>query len=91
MRGRTRGGGRLPIPRLIDAARQGNAVKLAAAPGFHEFYKGKPARTIGYSAPILGPVLRFRRGDRVDMIVENALDAPTTATVRPTGYRMVIP
>ena len=75
---RTRGGGRLPIPRLIDAARQGNAIKIKAAPGFHEFYKGKPARTFGYSAPILGPVLRFRRGDRVEMIVENALDAPTT-------------
>jgi FtsP/CotA-like multicopper oxidase with cupredoxin domain len=75
---RRRGGGRLPIPQLIDANQVGNVVKLKAAPGFHEFYKGKPARTFGYSAPILGPVLRFRRGDRVEMIVENALDAPTT-------------
>lgn len=75
---RSRSGGRLPIPQLIDAARQGNVVRLKAAPGRHEFYKGKPARTFGYSAPILGPVLRFRRGDRVDMIVENALDVPTT-------------
>jgi blue copper oxidase len=75
---RTRAGGRLPIPQLIDAAQQGNLVKLKAAPGLHEFYKDKPARTFGYSAPILGPVLRFRRGERVEMIVENALDAPTT-------------
>jgi FtsP/CotA-like multicopper oxidase with cupredoxin domain len=75
---RTRGGGRLPIPQLIDAARQGGVVKLKAAPRFHEFYKGRPVRTFGYSAPILGPVLRFRRGSRVEMIVENALDAPTT-------------
>jgi FtsP/CotA-like multicopper oxidase with cupredoxin domain len=75
---RPRGGGRLPIPQLIDAARQVNVVKLRAAAGRHEFYRGKPARTFGYSAPILGPVLRFRRGDRVDMIVENALDVPTT-------------
>jgi len=75
---RSRGGGRLPVPELINASQLGNVVKLRAAPGRHEFYKGKPARTFGYSAPILGPVLRFRRGDRVQMIVENALDTPTT-------------
>jgi blue copper oxidase len=75
---RTRGGGRLPVPQLIDASQLGNVVKLKAAPGLHEFYKGKPARTFGYSAAFLGPVLRFRRGARVEMIVENALDAPTT-------------
>lgn len=75
---RAQGGGRLPIPRLIDAGRLGNVVKLRAAPGTHEFYKGKPTRTFGYSASILGPVLRFRRGDHVEMSVENALDVPTT-------------
>jgi blue copper oxidase len=75
---RTRGGGRLPVPRLIDANKSGNVVKLKAASGSHEFYKGKPARTFGYSAPILGPVLRFRRGVPVEMSVENALDTPTT-------------
>ena len=74
----TPAGGPLPIPQLIDAARQGNMVNLKAAPGLHEFYKGNAAQTFGYSGPILGPVLRFRRGDRVEMIVENALDAPTT-------------
>jgi blue copper oxidase len=75
---RTHGGGRLPIPRLIDASRLGNVVKLRAASGLHEFYKGKPTRTFGYSAPLLGPVLRFRRGNHVAMSVENALDTPTT-------------
>jgi blue copper oxidase len=75
---RTRGGARLPIPRLIDAVRQENVVKLRVAASRHEFYKGKPTPTYGYSAPILGPVLRFRRGDRVQMIVENALNVPTT-------------
>ena len=75
---RTRGGGHLPIPPMIDASRQNNVVKLKAAAGFHEFFKGKPAKTFGYSGPILGPTLRFRRGDRVEMIVENALDVPTT-------------
>ena len=75
---RTQGGSRLPIPQLIDASRLGNLVKLRAAPDSHEFYRGKPTRTFGYSAPILGPVLRFRRGDHVEMSVENALDVPTT-------------
>jgi FtsP/CotA-like multicopper oxidase with cupredoxin domain len=52
----------LPIPRLVDAAKQGNAVSLKIAAGRHAFVHGKPARTYGYSAPILGPVIRMRRG-----------------------------
>jgi blue copper oxidase len=68
----------LPIPELIDAAKQGNAVKLKAMSGLHAFVPGKPTRTYGYSAPILGPVIRLRRGDQVEMAVENALDFVTT-------------
>jgi blue copper oxidase len=71
-------GTRLPIPELVDAAKQGNAVKLKAAPGRHAFVKGKPTPTYGYSAPVLGPVLRVRRGDEVEMTVENGLDVATT-------------
>ena len=44
----------------------------------HAFIKGKPTRTYGYSAPVLGPVIRLRRGDEVEMTVENALDTVTT-------------
>jgi cuproxidase len=40
--------------------------------------KGKPTQTYGYSAPILGPVIRVRPGDAVEMTVENALDKATT-------------
>jgi len=69
---------RLPIPKLVDAAKQGNAVKLKVASGRHAFVKGKPTRTYGYSAPVLGPVIRLRRGDEVEMTVENALDVATT-------------
>jgi len=68
----------LPIPQLIDAAEQGNAVKLKVMSGRHAFIKGKPARTFGYSAPILGPIVRLRRGDEVEMSVENALNFVTT-------------
>jgi blue copper oxidase len=52
----------LPIPGLIDAAKQGNAVSLKIGAGRHTFVHGKPAMTYGYSAPILGPVIRMRRG-----------------------------
>ena len=68
----------LPIPKLIEAAKQGNAVNLKAASGRHAFIKGKPTQTYGYSAPVLGPVVRLRRGDKVEMTVENALDVVTT-------------
>ena len=68
----------LPIPKLIDAAKLGNAVTLKAMVGEHAFLKGKPTLTYGYSSPILGPIIRVRRGDEVSMTVENALDAVTT-------------
>lgn len=68
----------LPIPTLIDAAGRGNAVKLKVTSGLHAFVPGKPTRTYGYSAPVLGPVIRLRRGDEVAMTVENALDIVTT-------------
>jgi blue copper oxidase len=68
----------LPIPKLIDAARQGNAVNLKVMSGRHAFVRGKPALTYGYSAPVLGPVIRMRRGEEIEMTVENALDTVTT-------------
>jgi blue copper oxidase len=68
----------LPIPRLVDAAKQGHAVSLKIAEGRHAFVDGKPVRTYGYSAPILGPVIRMRRGDEIEMTIENALDSVTT-------------
>jgi FtsP/CotA-like multicopper oxidase with cupredoxin domain len=63
---------RLPIPTLIDAPKQGNAVNLKVMSGRHAFVHGKPTRTYGYSAPVLGPVIRMRRGDEIEMTVENA-------------------
>jgi blue copper oxidase len=68
----------LPIPELIDAASQGNAVKLKVMTGLHAFIPGKPTRTLGYSAPVLGPVIRLRRGDEVKIMVENDLNVVTT-------------
>lgn len=68
----------LPLPRLVDAAASRHAVNLIAAPGRHAFVEGKQARTYGYSAPVLGPVVRVRRGDEVEMVVENRLSTGTT-------------
>jgi blue copper oxidase len=71
-------GTHLPMPMLIDAAKQGNTVNLKAMSSQHAFIEGKPTRTYGYSAPVLGPVIRVRRGDEVHVTVENALDVVTT-------------
>ena len=68
----------LPLPRLIDAAASRHTVNLIAAPGRHAFIEGKPVHTYGYSAPVLGPVIRVRSGDEVEMVVENRLGAATT-------------
>jgi FtsP/CotA-like multicopper oxidase with cupredoxin domain len=68
----------LPVPKLVDAAQSGHAVKLTVRSGWHAFVRGKPTRTYGYSAPVLGPVIRVRRGDEVQMTVENRLDRATT-------------
>jgi blue copper oxidase len=68
----------LPIPRLVDAAKQGNAVNLKVMSGRHAFIRGKPTQTYGYSAPVLGPVIRTSRGDEIEITVDNALDRDTT-------------
>jgi blue copper oxidase len=68
----------LPIPELIDAAASRHSVNLIASPGQHALIEGKSTRVYGYSAPILGPAVRVRRGDEAEMVVENRLDAATT-------------
>src|SRR6266699_601221 len=68
----------LPIPKLVDAAKQGNAVSLKIAAGRHAFVKGTPVRTYGYSAPTRGPVIRLRRGEKRELTLQHALDQVTT-------------
>jgi hypothetical protein len=55
----------LPIPPLIDAAKQGNAVKLKVSSGRHAFVKGKLTLSYGYSVPVLGRTIRLHHGDEV--------------------------
>jgi len=68
----------LPLPQLFNAAKDNNAVALKIAAGRHAFLPGKPTLTYGYSAPVLGPVIRVRRGDEIQMTVDNGLDRATT-------------
>jgi blue copper oxidase len=68
----------LPIPKLIEATKHRNSIDLTATSGRHAFIAGKPTHTYGYSAPVLGPVIRLRRGDEVEMTIRNALDTDTT-------------
>jgi FtsP/CotA-like multicopper oxidase with cupredoxin domain len=63
---------------LIDAAKQGNAINLKIMSGRHAFIQGKLTETYGYSAPVLGPVIRARHSDEVQVTVENSLDTVTT-------------
>src|ERR1019366_6052983 len=67
----------LPIPQLVDAAKQAHAVDLKVASGRHAFLRGRPTTTYGYSAPILGPVIRVRRGEDIAVTIENSLDRDT--------------
>jgi FtsP/CotA-like multicopper oxidase with cupredoxin domain len=68
----------LPIPTLIDAAKRGNALNLKAMSGRQAFIKGKPTGTYGYSAPVLGPIIRVLHGDEVEVTVENQFGTVTT-------------
>lgn len=67
----------LPVPRLIDAT-SGSAVSLVAEQGTHAFRPGQPVPAFGYSAPVLGPVVRVARGKDVAFAVENRTDRSTT-------------
>lgn len=68
----------LPIPPLLDARDNGNKIKLVAAKGQHAFVAGKETATAGYSGQVLGPAIRVRSGDEIDVTVENKLDRSTT-------------
>ena len=51
---------------------------LTVAEGSREFLPGKQTPTAGVNGPYLGPTLRLRRGEDVDLIVQNNLDEMTT-------------
>lgn len=68
----------LPVPRLLDARQQGQAISLVAQTGETVFFPGQPSATLGYNGSYLGPTLRVHRGDDVRVAVTNRLSADTT-------------
>lgn len=68
----------LPVPRLIDAKANAHSVSLTIGEGVHDYRPGQPVKSFGYSAPVLGPVIRMVRGESTDITVENKLSRPTT-------------
>ncbi len=60
---------------VVDGRRQ---LHLTVAEGSREFLPGKQTPTAGVNAPYLGPTVRLRRGEDVDLIVQNNLDEMTT-------------
>jgi blue copper oxidase len=69
---------RLPVPRLLDARKEGNKLKLVAGHGRHSFLDNTYTATAGYSSEVLGPAIRAYQGDEIDVAVENRLDRRTT-------------
>lgn len=68
----------LPIPPILDVSGRADAP-LEAIAGTVDFGMGGAARTIGYSQPYLGPVLRMRRGEIARPVLTNRLEFPVTA------------
>ncbi|MAI69627.1 MAG: hypothetical protein CMM01_01755, partial [Rhodopirellula sp.] len=72
---------RLAIPELyegsvVDGRRQFRLVVDEATKQFFE--EGRATTTAGINGPYLGPTLRMKRGENVDLIVENRLSETTT-------------
>ncbi|MDX2275737.1 MAG: multicopper oxidase domain-containing protein [Hyphomonadaceae bacterium] len=68
----------LPIPPLVDALAQGNALSLNVQAGRHAFFPRRPTPTYGYSGDLLGPTIRVRSGNAVAIAVRNAIETATT-------------
>lgn len=52
--------------------------ELAVATGTSQFLPGQSTETAGVNGSYLGPTLRMRRGDQVDLVVANHLSEETT-------------
>lgn len=74
----------LALPRFAGrpaAAADGPALRLHAKPGQAGLLPsadGGPTRIWGYDGLVPGPIVRARKGDIVDVELENGLDQPTT-------------
>ena len=68
----------LKIPPLLDPRASGGSASLRVQTGTTEFYPGRFSETLGYNGSYLGPTIRVRRGDSVQVNVKNELAETTT-------------
>jgi blue copper oxidase len=71
----------LRIPPLLVPTYSEDGVgiyEMTAMTGAVEFLEGLTTRTMGYSGDYLGPTIRVRNGERVEIRIRNALDEMTT-------------
>ncbi|WP_018661356.1 multicopper oxidase family protein [Heyndrickxia acidiproducens] len=71
----------LPVPALLKDTNPDPKVAdftLSAQQGKKSFVSGKMSTTYGYNGSYLGPVIRVKRGEQVNMIVKNKLKEVTT-------------
>ena len=71
----------LPIPPLLERqVRNSGAVRfeLTARQGSMSYFKGTETPTLGYNGSYLGPTIRVRNGENVELKVSNNLGEMTT-------------
>ncbi len=71
----------LPIPPILENTSKDPKVAkytLTVEKGVTEFKPGAPNITYGYNGPLLGPTIRAKRGQRVEITVTNKLREYTT-------------
>ena len=72
---------RLPIPPVLEnrTLQSGNSrLKLTVRKGSVNFFKGMETSTFGFNGDYLGPTIRVKNGEAVNLTVDNTLDEMTT-------------
>ena len=65
-------------PLLIPPVLSGDSIQLTLQYGTHSFFSGVSSSTMGVNGDILGPTLVLKKGDFVNMFVDNQLNDTTT-------------
>ena len=71
---------KVAIPPLLNGIQDGKVKRydLKVMAGNSEFFPGVSTPTIGVNGPYLGPTIRCKNGEKVDLRVQNGLSEPTT-------------